>query len=212
MNNNIILPKLNANGFKNDIAILEFKKTHELFGKILSNQNLIDNIYEIANVCITAINNNKKIVFCGNGGSAADSQHLAAELVSKLSYNRPALAAMALTVDTSALTAIGNDYGYDYSFSRQIEAIVNEGDVLIGISTSGTSRNIVQAIKSANKKKIITVGFLGENGKDVGELVDYQVNIPSLETPKIQEGHIATGHIICAIIEDYFFGKTHKSK
>jgi len=148
-------------------------------------------------------------MFCGNGGSAADSQHLAAELVSKLCYDRPALNAIALTTDTSALTAIGNDYGYLYSFSRQIEAIGTKGDVLIGISTSGKSKNVIEAVKVAKNKKIITIGLLGEDGRDIGNLADYQINIPSMETPKIQEGHIATGHIICSIIEDKFFGKTH---
>jgi D-sedoheptulose 7-phosphate isomerase len=134
---------------------------------------------------------------------------LAAELVSKLSYDRPALAAIAVTVDTSALTAIGNDYGYLYSFSRQIDAIGNSGDVLFGLSTSGRSQNVIEALKMAKEKGIITIGLLGENGRDIGAMADYQINIPSSETPKIQEGHIATGHIICALIEDHFFGANY---
>ncbi len=158
------------------------------------------------------LNSGGVLYTCGNGGSAADSQHLAAELVSKLSYDRPPLNAMALSVDTSALTAIGNDYGYLHSFSRQLEAVGQAGDVLIGISTSGRSKNVLEALKSAAAKKIITVGFLGENGRDIGEMVDYQINIPSDETPKIQEGHITVGHIICALIEDHFFGATHDPK
>ncbi len=148
-------------------------------------------------------------MFCGNGGSAADSQHLAAELVSKLCYDRPALNAIALTTDTSALTAIGNDYGYIYSFSRQVEAIAKKGDILIGISTSGRSKNVIEAVKSAKDRGVITIGFLGEEGRDIGLMVDYQINVPSSETPKIQEGHIAIGHIICALIEEKFFGATH---
>lgn len=189
--------------------ISEFTKTHELFRKILLDETLQQNIETVANVCIQSLKNGGKVMFCGNGGSAADSQHLAAELVSKLSYDRPPLNAMALTVDTSALTAIGNDYGYLYSFSRQVDAVGHAGDVLIGISTSGRSKNVLEAFKAAQAKKIITVGFLGQNGRDIGEIANHQINIPSDETPKIQEGHITTGHIICALIEDHFFGATH---
>jgi D-sedoheptulose 7-phosphate isomerase len=187
----------------------EFKKTREVFEKILADKKLHENIEEISAICIKALRDGKKIMFCGNGGSAADSQHLAAELVSKLCYDRPALNAIALSVDTSSLTAIGNDYGFLYSFSRQVEAIGNEGDILIGISTSGRSKNVVEAVKSAKSKKITTIGFLGQDGRDIGEIVDYQINIPSSETPKIQEGHISVGHIICALIEEEIFGATH---
>jgi D-sedoheptulose 7-phosphate isomerase len=187
----------------------EYQKTKNLFERILENKILLLEIEKITNVCFESLKNGGKIMFCGNGGSAADSQHLAAELVSKLCYDRPALNAIALTTDTSTLTSIGNDYGYIYSFSRQVDAISKEGDILIGISTSGRSKNIIEAVKSAKAKNVITIGFLGENGRDIGELVDYQINIPSTETPKIQEGHIATGHIICALIEEKFFGKTH---
>ncbi len=189
--------------------VSEFTKTHDLFGLILRDEKLHQNIINISQACIESLKKGKKIMFCGNGGSAADSQHLAAELVSKLSYDRPALNAMALSVDTSALTAIGNDYGYLYSFSRQVDAVGQEGDVLIGISTSGRSKNVLEALKAAKAKKIITVGFLGQDGRDIGEVADYQINIPSNETPKIQEGHIAAGHIICALIEEDFFGATH---
>ncbi len=189
--------------------ISEYQKTLEVFEKILADDKLHKNIETVAEVCVKALRQGKKIMFCGNGGSAADSQHLAAELVSKLSYDRPALNAMALSVDTSSLTAIGNDYGYLYSFARQLDAVGQEGDVLIGISTSGRSKNVLEAIKIAKAKKIVTVGFLGEDGRDIGAMADYQVNIPSGETPKIQEGHIATGHIICALIEEDFFGATH---
>lgn len=187
----------------------EFQKTQQVFEQILANQKLLNDIEAITKVCIKSLKNGKKIMFCGNGGSAADSQHLAAELVSKLCYDRPALNALALTVDTSALTAIGNDYGYQHSFSRQVEAVGNSGDVLIVFSTSGRSKNVIEAIKKAQEKNITTVGFLGKDGRDIGELVNYKINIPSTETPKIQEGHIAVGHIICALIEEDFFGATH---
>ena len=192
--------------------IEEFTKTKNVFDLLIKDSNVHEQILKASEICTNSLKQNGKIMFCGNGGSAADSQHLSAELVSKLSYDRPALNAIALTTDTSALTAIGNDYGYLYSFSRQVEAIGNAGDVLIGISTSGKSKNVIEAIKSAKNKKILTIGFLGKEGKDIGDLVDYQINIPSIETPKIQEGHISVGHILCGIIEDNFFGKTHKPK
>jgi D-sedoheptulose 7-phosphate isomerase len=192
--------------------ISEFTKTRNVFEKISADEKLHHDIETVAKACIESLKQGRKIIFCGNGGSAADSQHLSAELVSKLSYDRPPLNAMALSVDTSALTAIGNDYGYLHSFSRQLEAVGQAGDVLIGISTSGRSKNVLEALKAAKAKKIIAVGFLGENGRDIGAIADYQINIPSDETPKIQEGHIAAGHIICALIEDYFFGATHDPK
>ena len=192
--------------------ISEFTKTRDVFEKILADEKLHRDIETVAKACIKSLKQGRKIIFCGNGGSAADSQHLSAELVSKLSYDRPPLNAMALSVDTSALTAISNDYGYLHSFSRQLEAVGQVGDVLIGISTSGRSKNVLEALKAAKAKKIIAVGFLGKNGRDIGAIADYQINIPSNETPKIQEGHIAAGHIICALIEDYFFGATHDPK
>ena len=192
--------------------ISEFTKTREVFERILADEKLHHDIETVAKICIESLKQGRKIIFCGNGGSAADSQHLAAELVSKLSYDRPPLNAMALSVDTSALTAIGNDYGFLHSFSRQVEAVGQTGDVLNGISTSGRTKNVLEAFKSAAAKKIITVGFLGENGRDIGAISDYQINIPSDETQKIQEGHIAVGHIICALIEDHFFGATHDPK
>lgn len=194
------------------LIIEEFAKTQELFSKMISDEGLHDSIIKAAEICIKSLKDGGKIMFCGNGGSAADSQHLAAELVSKLSYDRPALAGLALTTDTSALTAIGNDYGYEKSFSRQVLGLGNKGDVLIGFSTSGRSKNIVEAFKAAKEKNIKTIGFLGQDGRDIGEICDLQINISSKITPKIQEGHIATGHILCALIEDDFFGKTHGSK
>ncbi len=192
-----------------EFIIKEFTKTNQLFSEILQDKNLHQSLIDAALLCIFSLKNNGKIMFCGNGGSAADSQHLAAELVSKLSYNRPALAGIALTVDTSALTAIGNDYGFVHVFSRQIEAIAKKGDVLIAFSTSGKSKNVIEAVKTAKEMQIKTIAFLGKEGNEIGEICDLQINIPSFETPKIQEGHIATGHILCALIEEEFFGKTY---
>ncbi len=184
----------------------EYKKTRDLFEKMANDSSFQQNSFKIAMHGVEVLKAGKKIMFCGNGGSAADSQHLAAELVSKLNYDRPGLKGIALTVDTSALTAIGNDYGYLKSFSRQVEAIGQEGDMLFVFSTSGRSANVIEAVKAANAMGIITIGFLGADGRDIGALVKYSINIPSHETPKIQEGHIATGHIICSIIEEEIFG------
>lgn len=195
-----------------DYILDEYRKTHALFGQILQSHKLHEAVESIAKKGVDTLQSGKKIMFCGNGGSAADSQHMAAELVSKLCYDRPGLNAIALTTDSSALTAIGNDYGYERAFARQVEAVGQAGDMLIGISTSGRSQNIIAAINAAKAKDITTVGFLGQDGRDIGALVDYQINIPSDETPKIQEGHIATGHIICSLIEEAIFGAEYNPK
>lgn len=183
----------------------EFQKSIDLFKRLQENPQISQQIMAIVQVIIDALQKGNKILLCGNGGSAADAQHLAAEFVSRFSFDRPALNAIALTVDTSALTAIANDYNFDYVFSRQVEALANAGDVIIGISTSGKSKNVLAALKTAKGKHVITIGFLGQDGAGIGEICDYQLNIPSKETPKIQEGHITIGHIICAIVEKRLF-------
>jgi D-sedoheptulose 7-phosphate isomerase len=161
------------------------------------------NIERIADVLMDAYRRGKKMVLFGNGGSAADAQHLAAELVgSYANRNRRALPALALTTDTSALTAIGNDFSYDDVFSRQVEAMVNEGDVVIGISTSGNSKNVVKAIRAAKAKKAITVGFTGETGGLLKAECDYVFCAPSTVTAQIQQCHITVGHILCGLVED----------
>lgn len=187
------------------IITKELTLTQSLITDILQNQNLHDAIYDVAQMCISALKDAQKIMFCGNGGSAADSQHLAAELVSRFNFDRPGLCGIALTTDTSALTAIGNDYGYEKVFSRQVEAIGQAGDVLFGFSTSGRSKNVVLAFEAAKVRGIKTVGMLGQDGRDIGKLADIQINVPSQYTPKIQEGHICIGHIICNIIEVAMF-------
>lgn len=184
----------------------EIQKLSSLLVHIQNDQQLLTVIETVANHCAQALQNGNKILFVGNGGSAADSQHLAAELVSRLNYNRPGLAAIALTTDTSALTAIGNDYSFENIFSRQIESLGQAGDVLIAISTSGKSPNILKALDIARSKKIATVGFTGMHAPMMTERCDWVVNIPSKETPKIQECHIMFGHIICALIEETLFG------
>ena len=159
---------------------------------------------DIASRIVESLRAGGKIMFCGNGGSAADSQHLAAELVGRQNYNRAPAAGLALTVDTSALTAVGNDYGYDSVFSRQVEALGNAGDVLIGISTSGRSKNVVRAIEAAKALGITTVSFTGLESRDLG-IAEMQLCVPASETAKIQELHITCGHIIFALVERILF-------
>ena len=172
----------------------------------IADSNLLDAVENAGNLCVAALRGKNKILLAGNGGSAADSQHIAAELVGRLNYDRSPLAAIALTTDTSALTAIGNDYGYEHIFSRQVEALGSLGDVLIAISTSGNSKNILAAIKSAKSKGIKVIGMTGKSGGTMAEICDITIKIPSTHTPNIQECHIMFGHIICQIIEDSIFG------
>lgn len=161
----------------------------------------------VVNACITALKAGRKVLIAGNGGSAADAQHIAGELVSRFFFDRPALPAIALTTDTSILTAIGNDYGYDKLFERQVEALGKEGDVFIGITTSGTSPNILKAAEAAKKRGLVCVGLTGEKIGPLNELCDFTINVPSSVTPRIQEAHITLGHILCAAIEAEMFAK-----
>ncbi len=165
-------------------------------------------IKQIAEMWIEALSVGNKVIFCGNGGSAADSQHLAAELMGRYKIDRAPLPALALTVDTSALTAIGNDYGYEKVFSRQLRGIGAEGDVLVGISTSGNSKNILDAFDVAKELGIRTAAFTGEGGGAMKEKADLCLTVPSSVTNNIQEMHIACGHIICGLVEKHFFGSS----
>ena len=167
-------------------------------------------VEQIAQMWIEALASGNKVIFCGNGGSAADSQHLAAELMGRYKFDRAPMPAMSLTVDTSALTAIGNDYGYDKVFSRQLRGIGNKGDVLVGISTSGNSKNILDAFAIAKEKGIKTVAFTGEGGGEMLKSADICLNVPSNITNNIQEMHIACGHLICGIVESHFFANQNK--
>ena len=152
-----------------------------------------------------ALARGNKLLICGNGGSAADAQHWAGELVSRFLYDRPGLPAIALTTDSSIMTAIGNDYGYERLFSRQVEALGAKGDVLFALSTSGRSPNVIAALKAAREKGMVTVGFTGEGGGDMPPLCDILLRVPSAATPRIQEGHEALGHAICALVEATLF-------
>ena len=155
--------------------------------------------------CIDALRNGNKLLFCGNGGSAADAQHWAGELVSRFYYDRPGLAAIALTTDSSILTAIGNDYGYDYVFARQVEALGQSGDVLVAISTSGNSPNVLRAADVARARGMQVIAFTGRSGGELLARADLCFRMPSDETPRIQEGHEFVGHLLCALIEAGIF-------
>jgi len=174
--------------------------------KMLEDEALIDLIAEVGGLCVDLYRNGKKTLLAGNGGSAADAQHIAAELVGRYGFDRPSIPSLALTTDTSNLTAIGNDYGYDKVFSRQLEGMGNEGDLFIGISTSGNSQNIINAFESAKAKGITTVALVGRDGGQMGKMADYVIIVPSNSTPRIQESHILIGHILCDIIEKTLFG------
>ena len=175
--------------------------------QILFDETIVKTIEKIASSIVNAYKNGCKVLTAGNGGSAGDAQHIAGELVSKFFFDRPGLSAFSLATDTSILTAIGNDYGYDKSFSRQIQANAKEGDVFIAISTSGNSKNIIMALKEAKSKGVITVGFVGQKICEMDNYCDYIIHVPSENTPTIQESHIMIGHIICALVEEAIFGK-----
>lgn len=184
----------------------EIKKLSSLLLLLQNDQQFHKQIATIADYCVAALRDDKKIMLAGNGGSAADAQHLATELVTRLHYERPGLAAIALTTDTSTLTGAGNDYAFDKIFSRQIAALGKSGDVFIGISTSGQSPNILRAFEVARDKKIKTIGMTGSNCAAFAARCDDVLSIPSKETQKIQECHIMIGHILCGIIEEIIFG------
>lgn len=185
--------------------------TQKAIEEIIQNfQNLKKQSQEIdaiAKAWIETLTQGKKIIFCGNGGSAADCQHLSAELIGRYKLNRPALASVTLTTDTSALTAIGNDFGFEQIFARQVEGLGQEGDILVGISTSGNSKNILAAFEIAKKKNIRTIAFTGQTGGQMKNIVDICLCVPSTITNNIQEMHIATGHILCDIVEKHFFAE-----
>lgn len=174
---------------------------------ILANKDLINRIKSAAQSCVESLQEGGKVHFCGNGGSAADAQHLAAELSGRFYYDRKPLNAEALHVNTSYLTAVANDYSFNMIYSRMIEASAKQGDVLVAISTSGNSENIVKAIEAAKQKKMLVVGMTGETGGKMATLCDILINVPSSCTPRIQEAHIMIGHIICEIIESTIFPK-----
>lgn len=172
---------------------------------VLNDSKLLETVQDISNELVKCLRFSNRIYFCGNGGSAADAQHLAAEFSGRFYTDRKALPAEALHCNTSYLTAVANDYSYDVVYSRLIEGIANEGDVLVGLSTSGNSSNIVKAFEVARDKRVITVGFTGKDGGRMKPLSDFLINVPSTDTPRIQESHIMLGHIICQMVEELYF-------
>ena len=181
------------------------KASIETKQKVLQNAELINTIERVVVVIVEAFLDGKRVYFCGNGGSAADAQHLAAEFSGRFYKDRKALPAEALHCNTSYLTAVANDYSFDVIYSRMIDGIGKEGDVLIGLSTSGNSENIIKAFEVAKQKRMITVAFTGETGGKMKTISDYLINVPSKDTPRIQESHITIGHIICQLVEEKYF-------
>jgi D-sedoheptulose 7-phosphate isomerase len=173
---------------------------------VMADPTISDTIVTIAEVTAQAMLNGRKLLVAGNGGSAADAQHLVAEFVVRLTVNRPALRAIALTVDSSILTATGNDFGYEDIFARQVEALGQPGDVFLGISTSGSSKNILKALHAARAMDMVTIGFTGSGGGKMRDLCDHNVVIPSDVTMNIQESHLALEHIFCMLVERCYFG------
>lgn len=173
--------------------------------RLLADETLLKTICDTVDVIVNTFRNGNRVYFCGNGGSAADAQHLAAEFSGRFYTDRKALPAEALHCNTSYLTAVANDYSFDDIYSRLIDGIGEQGDVLIGLSTSGNSKNIIKAFETAKKKRMITIGFTGESGGKMKPLCDQLINIPSTDTPRIQESHIMVGHIICQLVEEKYF-------
>ncbi len=189
-----------------DLVKRQLQKSIETMREVLADEHIHEAIVQAGELTAEAMKAGRKLMVCGNGGSAADAQHLVAEFVSRLTVDRPALRAIALTTDTSILTAIGNDYDYSNVFERQVEALGIEGDVLLAISTSGNSKNCVKALKLARTMGIHTIAYTGNNGGAMGALADFNVIIPSSITMNIQESHLALEHIFCMVVERFFFG------
>ena len=177
----------------------------EVKQQLVSDESMLNNLTKCVELIVTAFKNGNKVLFCGNGGSAADAQHLAAEFSGRFYTDRDALPAEALHVNTSYLTAVANDYSYDVVYSRLIQGIGKKGDVLVGLSTSGNSINIVKAFETAKQKGMSTIGFTGSTGGKMKSLSNYLLNVPSTDTPRIQESHILLGHIICQLVEEQYF-------
>lgn len=184
-------------------------ETQRIIGGMLADDSLISVVTGAAEACAKSLQNGGKILLAGNGGSAADAQHIAGELVSRFAFDRPGLSAVALTTDTSIITAIGNDYGYENLFARQVQAHGKDSDVFIGYSTSGKSPNILKAFEVARGIGIVTIGLTGNRGGPMHDLCDHLLVVPSADTPKIQEGHLVLGHIICGLIENAIFGQSN---
>lgn len=183
----------------------QIAEAQRVMGAMLADQGIQDTMAGAAEACITCLKNGGKLLLAGNGGSAADAQHIAGEFVSRFAFDRPGLPAIALTTDTSILTAIGNDYGYEKLFTRQVQAHGDKGDIFIAYSTSGKSPNILAALEEARKLGLVCIGLTGNRGGPMREMCDFTFEVPSADTPKIQEGHLVLGHILCGLIENAIF-------
>ena len=191
-----------------DAIIATFQASIDTKQALINDTKRLEGLLEVANVASSTIKAGHKIMLCGNGGSAADSQHIAAELIGRFEKERRSMAAIALTTDTSALTAIGNDYGYDQVFARQVEGLGQSGDLLIGISTSGNSKNVVKAMEVAQSKGIRTVALVGDKPEGAMQAIaDYVLAAPSTNTARIQECHILVGHVLCELVEQHFLAR-----
>lgn len=177
----------------------------QIMKSMLEDQALCSSLESATRACIECIRGGGKVLLAGNGGSAADAQHIAGEFVSRFAFDRPGLPAIALTTDTSILTAIGNDYGYEILFARQVQALGRRGDVFIGYSTSGRSPNILRAFEEARKMGLLCIGLAGNRGGPMRELCHHLLEVPSADTPKIQEGHLVLGHVLCGLVEVAMF-------
>jgi len=183
----------------------QIAESQRVMAAMLADDGLITTLEAATQACIGCLKNGGKILLAGNGGSAADAQHIAGEFVSRFAFDRPGLPAIALTTDSSILTAIGNDYGYEKLFTRQVQAHGNKGDIFIGYSTSGKSPNIIKAFEEARARGLICIGLTGNRGGPMRDLCDFVLEVPSSDTPKIQEGHAVLGHILCGLVESALF-------
>ena len=183
----------------------QIQETQQIVSAMLADEGLLSRVEAAAQACIGCMQAGNKILLAGNGGSAADAQHIAGEFVSRFAFDRPGLPAIALTTDTSILTAIGNDYGYENLFARQVQAHAQKGDVFIAYSTSGKSPNIITALQEAKSRGVICIGMSGNRGGPMKDLCDHYLDVPSADTPKIQEGHAVLGHILCGLVEYTLF-------
>ncbi len=197
----------NAPSPMTDLVRKQLQQSLDTITKVLHDDALHQTVVEAGRLTAESMKSGKKLMVCGNGGSAADAQHLVAEFVSRLTVDRPALRAVALTTDTSILTAIGNDYSYDTVFERQVEALANAGDVLLAISTSGNSKNCIKALQLARQMGVHTIAYTGNRGGGMAALADLNVIIPSDTTMNIQEAHLALEHIFCMVVERFYFGE-----
>jgi D-sedoheptulose 7-phosphate isomerase len=183
----------------------QIQEAQRVMTAMVADDDLLKQLEDAAAACIACMKTGNKILLAGNGGSAADAQHIAGEFVSRFMFDRPGLSAIALTTDTSILTAIGNDYGYEKLFARQVQAHGQKGDVFIGYSTSGKSPNILLALEEARSRGLVCIGLTGNRGGPMKGLCDHILEVPSADTPKIQEGHLVLGHILCGIVESAIF-------